>query len=98
MSTTKSQTRQTTSPQNRQHAQQGQQHACGHGGAIQRTVKDNAVESALVMFGLGVGAGLVIASLISEPKRSKSSAIAHQLGEHMMNSFHAAWPDSLFKR
>ncbi|QDT50450.1 hypothetical protein Pan258_45090 [Symmachiella dynata] len=61
-------------------------------------VGDHALSSALVTFGLGVGVGLTVVSLLSDSGPPRRAAVAERLGAQLLDSLSAVVPDSFMKR
>lgn len=67
-------------------------------GQSKQFVGEHALPSALVAFGLGVGAGLAVVSLLSSSGPSRRAAVTERLGSQLLESLSTMVPDSLVKR
>ncbi|TWU14508.1 hypothetical protein CA54_33750 [Symmachiella macrocystis] len=61
-------------------------------------VGDHALSSALVTFGLGVGVGLTVISVLTDSGPPRRSAVTERLGAQLLDSLSAVMPDSFMKR
>jgi hypothetical protein len=61
-------------------------------------VLDHALSSAFMAFGLGLGAGLAVVSLLSDSVPSRKAAVTERLGAQLLESLSALVPHSLMKR
>jgi hypothetical protein len=60
-------------------------------------VAEHAIPSALVVFGIGVGAGLAVASMLAESTSSRHNTMTQRLGQQMLDAMGRLLPDSLMK-
>jgi hypothetical protein len=60
-------------------------------------VGDHAMPSALIAFGIGVGAGLVVASLLADSLPARHSTMTQRLGQQMLEAMGRVLPDSFMK-
>jgi len=61
-------------------------------------VEDHAMPAALVAFGLGVGVGFAVLSLMSEPAPSRHLTVTQRLGQQLLDAMASIVPDSLSRR
>ncbi|MEO8495750.1 MAG: hypothetical protein ABI614_11810 [Planctomycetota bacterium] len=61
-------------------------------------VGEHAMPTALTVFGLGVGTGLVVASLLSQSMPSRQTTLAERLGQQLLDAMSSVVPNSLMKR
>jgi len=61
-------------------------------------VEEHALQSAFVVFGIGVGAGLVIASLLGESMQVRQTTMTQRLGQQMLDAMSNVVPNALAKR
>lgn len=60
-------------------------------------VEEHAISSALVVFGIGIGAGLAIASLLTNSGQARHSTMTQRLGQQMLEAMGRVLPDSIMK-
>lgn len=60
----------------------------------QEFVGDHAVPTTLAAFGIGVGVGLALVSLMADSSRQEAG-VAHKLGRQVLDAMSSAVPDSL---
>ncbi|HRX77979.1 MAG: hypothetical protein H6821_16635 [Planctomycetaceae bacterium] len=60
-------------------------------------VAEHALPTALAVFGIGVGAGLAVASMLVESSASRHSTTTQRLGQQMLDAMARVLPDSLMK-
>lgn len=76
--------------------------ACAQGKSSQ-LVCDHPVSSVLIVFGIGLGAGVVVANLLSGPTRPRptlarrTEQAAEQLGRQVLDAIGGVLPESLAK-
>lgn len=61
-------------------------------------VGEHALPTALTVFGLGVGAGLVVASLLSQSMQTRHTTMTERLGQQLLDAMSSVVPNSLMKR
>ena len=63
-------------------------------------VKDYPLSSMLVVFGIGLGVGVLLSQAIAEPVRAMGPepSMMEKLGRQMYDALHHAMPDALARR
>lgn len=65
------------------------------GTAISDCVQSSPVSTTLAVFGLGLGAGVLLGQLMAGPARSRNSVLEQTLGRSVMRSLNSYVPDAL---
>lgn len=60
-------------------------------------VEEHALPSALIAFGIGVGAGLVAASLLADSLPTRHTTLTQRLGQQMLEAMGSVVPQSFMK-
>lgn len=60
-------------------------------------VEEHALPSAVIAFGVGVGAGIALASLLANSLPSRHTSVTQKLGRQVLDAMSAVMPDSLLK-
>ena len=61
-------------------------------------VEDHAMPAALIAFGLGVGVGFAVLSLLGDPTPARRLTVTQRLGQQLLDAMASIVPDSLAKR
>ncbi|HUG70133.1 MAG TPA: hypothetical protein VMM76_20455 [Pirellulaceae bacterium] len=60
-------------------------------------VGEHAMPSALIAFGIGVGAGLMVASLLADSLPARHTSMTQRLGQQMLDAMGSVVPQSFMK-
>ena len=60
-------------------------------------VRDHALPAALIAFGLGLAAGLAVASLLADAS-PRQTTVTQRLGQQLLDALSAVVPDALAKK
>ncbi len=64
-------------------------------GQTKQCVRDHAMASAAVAFGMGVGTGLALVSLLADARPESRAAVAERLGRQFLDAIRNHVPTSL---
>ncbi len=60
-------------------------------------VQDHALSAAMIAFGVGIGAGLAVVSLLADGSPARQASVTERLGRSLLDAMHNVVPDSLMK-